>query len=210
MARDPNYYNSIGQADIGPQVPSMAAQFDMMQRLAQSQAPRRQTVPLVPPRLKERMGFYKVPMPSFAPTFDRCLVYPLSLALRGGAGVTETTAGGIVIPEQTRERFSAHQGLLLRAGVKAVEQLYSHGIGLGDIVLVTRFAPWQRAYFAEGKEHSVYIVRASDIAGSDDLATAFDKGDFFMEMDPVSGIVELTDREERRERHDPEDIDDQG
>jgi len=158
-------------------------------------------VPFMPPRLKARLEHYKIELPAFAPTFDRIFVAPLDTADQ-----PDTTAGGIVIARQTQQQYGAQRGLLVMAGAKAIEQLYAHGIAIGDIVITARLSVWERQYMAKGRPHKVLIVRASEIVGSEDLQAAYEKGDLWLEMNVAEGSVALADRENgERKRSDPQD-----
>lgn len=158
-------------------------------------------VPLKPPRLMARLEYYKAKLPPFAPQFDRVFVYPIDTADQPTA-----TAAGIILADVTKERANAQRGLLIMAGAKGVEELYSHGIGIGDIVITARLSPWSRMWLdPEGRQHRVLILTAGDITASEDLATAYDKGDFWMELDP-EGRVHICDRDDARDRNDPPSV----
>lgn len=156
-------------------------------------------IPVNPPRLKARMEFYKAVMPPFAPLFDRVFIYPLD-----DADQADTTAGGIVVPQQVKDKFGAQRGIIIAAGPKAIEHLYSGGVGLGDIVYTARFSRWERQYQARDKSfHRVLICTAGEITASQDLFDDFEKGDLWYELDVEEGTVTVHDRENTRERNDP-------
>ena len=156
-------------------------------------------VPLLPPQLEVNMKQYDIEMPPFYPVYDRVLIYPVEVA----AGQPDTTKAGLVIPEYSKKRANAQTGVLIAAGVKAREQLYSHGIELGDVVVMARFSHWERNYFgASGNPHRVYILQAGEIVGSVGLKHRLDRNEIWMEMDR-SGKVLFHERE----RNDPPQID---
>ncbi len=160
-------------------------------------------IPAGPPRLKARLEYFRAELPSFQPVYDRVFVYPLDTY-----GQPDKTAGGIIIADSTKRRLAAQVGLLVAAGIKAREELYSHGIELGDIVLLARFSHWERGYFSKDKlrEHRVSIVQAGEIVASEDLKSRMDSGDVWMEMDQ-EGKTTFHDREGERDRTDPPQID---
>lgn len=164
-------------------------------------APASVGMPLMSKMLKARCEHFKAPLPPFHPVFDRIFVYPLK-----DKEQPEKSPGGIYLAPRTRERVGAGRGLLMAAGPKAVEQLYGHGIGVGHIVIVARLSMWERSYFADKVEHTVLVLRASEVVASEDLMTAYEKGDLWMEMQPATGEVTWADRESgSRVRSDPED-----
>ena len=135
------------------------------------------------------MKQYGIELPAFHPVFDRCLVYPLEKADQ-----PDSTAGGVILAEQTKQRLGAQRGVLIMAGPKAYEQLYGHGIAIGDIVITARLAPWERGYFSETKRpHRVLVLRAADIVGSEDFKSQLDAGELHMAMDE-DGFVHVGDR----------------
>lgn len=154
-------------------------------------------IPLLTPLLEMRMATYGIELPKFHPVFDRCLVYPVDKADQ-----PQATSGGIVLAEQTKQRLGAQRGVLIMAGPRAYEQLYSHGISIGDIVISARLSPWERQYFSDThRPHRVLVMRAGDIVGSEDFKTALDRGDLRLLMDVANGAVTV----DGRERSDPED-----
>lgn len=160
-------------------------------------------VDLLPKKLRARLEHFKAELPTFQPVYDRVFVYPLETY-----GQPDKTAGGIIIAEQQRRRLAAQVGLLIGAGVKAIEELYGHGVELGDIVMMARFSHWERGYFGrDNKEHRIYILQAGEIVGSEDLKTRIDEGDIWMEMSRADGKVMFNERDGDRQRSDPPRID---
>lgn len=159
-------------------------------------------VALAPPKLRARLEAFRIELPTFQPVYDRVFVAPLD-----SYGQPDKTVGGIVIAEQSKRRLAAQVGLLLAAGVKALEELYSHGVELGDIVMMARFSHWERGYLAQNREHRIYILQAGEIVGSEDLKTRIDQGDIWMEMDASTGEASFHDRDRGRGRNDPPRID---
>lgn len=163
-------------------------------------------VPLLPERnkrLKARLDMYKVELPPFYPAFDRIFVVPFE------DDEVDTTASGLVIPKQYLDKVQGQRGLLIAAGPTAVEQLYAHGIGIGDIVLVARFSVWVQPYLCpKSRTPAVMMVlRASEVVGSLDLMNAYAKGDAWQEMDVAAGTVEFATRDGERKRVDPPEND---
>jgi len=165
------------------------------------EVPRPQQIPIMPPRLKARLEFYKAELPPWYPVFDRIFVYPLE-------NEDEKTASGLYIPKVTNKEVGVGVGFIVAAGPRALEQLYAHGMGLGDIVLTARLSPWERKFIGrKSKEpHTVLVLRASEIVGSIDLLDAYEKQDMWLEMKP-NGRVNLADRHSARESINPPDAD---
>lgn len=158
-------------------------------------------VPLITKRLAARLERHKAKLPPFLPLFNRVFVYPVE-----EDDQPDTTAGGIVLARTTKQRLGAQRGILCAAGPAAYEQLWPYGVSIGDYVITMRLSPWERFYVdKEGHPHHILILYASDITASEDLLTAHDKGDLWMEMAP-DGEVSVCDRETgARDRKDPEE-----
>lgn len=106
--------------------------------------------------------------PEYQPTDDTVVVYrfpPLELS-----------PGGIVIPEDARSPNV--KGLLLAAGPRAMDHLFSNGYELGHIVIWKRFAGWETG--DRTPEHQrgnrVLFLVAKDLLGSDDLGEQMRNG----------------------------------
>ncbi len=147
-------------------------------------------IPFMPDKLKKRMIEHKIELPQFAPAFDRVFVYPLDKQTQ-----PDKTAGGIVLPESQKQKLVAQLGVLIMAGPKAIEELYGHGISLGDVVVTARLSPWERTYFSKTHQpHRILLLRAAEVVGSEDLLEAFESGELYMQMDDA-GRVTICDRE---------------
>lgn len=104
------------------------------------------------------------PLP-FTPVYKRVVVEPLK--------PEETTLGGIIIPEVAQQR--ANRGLLLGAGLGALDILASHGINLGDVVLFGKYAgvweEWRQPGATSSRDvRKLLVIQADDILGSEGLA----------------------------------------
>ena len=156
-------------------------------------------VAMEPPLLKERIEKLDIVMPTFAPITDRVFVWQLP----------ETEAvdkvGSLHVPEVAKRRHNGQVGILLKAGARAWEELYSHGIEPGHIVLYALFSPRVRTYASPKGVHEVVLMRAGDIIGSEDLNDAYAAGSLWLTRDSTTGRVELNDRD----RIDPAQADDQ-
>jgi len=147
------------------------------------------------PLLLHRIAQFGIVLPKGAPIYDRIYVYPMA-----GKDQDEKIAGSKLFkPTSVINKYDAARGVIVKAGIGALEQMWSHGIELGHIVWVARLSPWERKYEGGGSEHKVLVLRASELVASEDL-----------EMDILDGAVsfELVDGQLRyvgRDRTDPEE-----
>jgi len=129
----------------------------------------------LPPLLDERRLEYLVPDVAFKvqPCFDRVFV---AQALHHSEEGEHFVEGGLIVKPQTSQSRSARElprGLLVSAGIIALDALRSHGIDLGHMVSFTNQMPWQlplgRVGDAENSmEFSLLQMRAGDISGSEE------------------------------------------
>lgn len=86
----------------------------------------------------------------------------------------------IIMTEQTKDREGreAPRGVVVAAGLKALDGLRSNGIDLGHIVMHTHNAPYfRRIAIINGTSYRLVILQAGDIVGSEDLAQSMRSGD---------------------------------
>lgn len=141
------------------------------------------------PLLAERMKQYDIVLPRARPVYDRVFIYPLA-----DKAQDETYAGtSIIKPGTARDRFGASRGIVVKAGLGALEIMWSHGYEIGHVVLFARLSPWERAYEGRGREHRVTILHAPEIVGSEDLEDDVLEGHAEIEL-LADGTVALKDR----------------
>jgi co-chaperonin GroES (HSP10) len=102
-------------------------------------------------------------------SFDRIFVFPID-AEEGDKA--EKTTGGIYKPATTklRDKQEGNRGVLISAGLTAMDRLMSHGIEIGDIVITNKNVPFARRCESISNEALHYLVmRDGDLAGSETL-----------------------------------------
>jgi hypothetical protein len=125
----------------------------------------------IPEILDERRLHYGIPNGAFEswPAFDKVYVWQIPMR----EGDTFTDGGLIQMPDQTvaYQRNTAPRGVVLSAGLKAMDSLHSTGIEIGHIIRFKKFAPFVMPV-AEIKGHTltVLVIRDGDIESSEDLA----------------------------------------
>jgi hypothetical protein len=100
------------------------------------------------------------------------------------------------MPESARIRDlqSAPRGVVVSAGLKALDEITSHGINVGYKVNIICQAPY-RMEIARIKGHSFYllVLRAGDIVASTDLRDDLNSGVCKISYDEQSGQHLYTD-----------------
>jgi co-chaperonin GroES (HSP10) len=130
-------------------------------------------------KLKLRCKEVGVDPPTYQPMDNNCVVWRMP--------DLEMSRGGIVIPAAHRD---AHiKGILMAAGPRARDVLFSNGIQLGDIVIWARFAGWETHDKTHSKDlpDSFIILKDRDILGSDDLRVELASGKARYVLDPKTG-----------------------
>lgn len=131
--------------------------------------------------LNRKIEKYDIPRPHYQPVFDRCLVFQVNTVEKDDFATVVSEATGKEVklyrPEETkdRERRTSPRGVLVAAGMKALEILHGHGINVGDTVWFARFSPWAHEINASSKVFNV--IRAGEISGSEELMDKFEQGE---------------------------------
>lgn len=124
----------------------------------------------LPPLLEMRRDQYGIIDGAFAarPVYDRVFIWQIPME------ESETFGGGLILKtERTKqmEHEEAPRGIVVGAGLKALDSLRSNGIDLGHIVSFVRLSPYRkpcgRGY--GNLEEYVIILRDGDIIASEDL-----------------------------------------
>jgi hypothetical protein len=126
----------------------------------------------LPKLLDERRLEYGITDGAFSrqAVFDRVFLWQIPMQ-KGDKFESDSL---IHMPEsvQQREKARAPQGIVVSAGLRALDELRSHGIDLGHKILFCHAAPYHIRYDSVlGLEQHLIIVLAGDIIGSEDLAT---------------------------------------
>jgi hypothetical protein len=126
--------------------------------------------------LDKRRLEYAIPNGAFAsyPTFDKCYIWQIPMDERQ----TYAEGGLIFKPEQimAADRHTAPRGILVSAGLQAMDSLYSTGIEIGHIIRFKKLSPFiMQVDDIDGHKLYCMVVRDGDIDASEDLAEAYQK-----------------------------------
>jgi hypothetical protein len=127
-------------------------------------------------RLEDARLKYGIPDSVFGveALFDRIFVWQLP---RVFGDVIEGTT--LIKPETTRQREEegTPRGVVVSAGLKALDNLRSNGVELGDVVNFIRLSPWKLTMQEiRGVEVNVLILRDGDLIASEELPKRRNKG----------------------------------
>jgi hypothetical protein len=109
-------------------------------------------------------GFFKAEA-----SFDRIFVFPIDAE---DGDKAEKTTGGIIKTNTTklRDKQEGNRGVLISAGLTAMDRLMSHGYELGDIVITNKNVPFARRCESISNEALHFLVmREADLAGNETL-----------------------------------------
>ncbi len=122
--------------------------------------------PLVDRKRKQ----YGIPDEAF---FNQCPAFNKILVAQIPEEETDTYEGTVIIKTEItkkREMVEAPRGVIVGAGLQALDELRSNGMDLGHTVGFTRLAPFRRPFATIGGERLTLIVLvAGDIVDSEDL-----------------------------------------
>jgi hypothetical protein len=120
---------------------------------------------------------------SAACSFDRVLVWQYP-------ALSEIGSTGIVLTEnaQAREKQSANRGILIGAGLSAMDKLRSHGFELGHNVQFIRNSVFrQQAGYIGGQWHEAIMLQVGDFTANEDLAEKLNSGELRVVYDEALG-----------------------
>jgi hypothetical protein len=128
----------------------------------------------IPMLLDERRFEYGIPNGAFAsfPAFDKVYVHQIPLAERK----TYADDGVILKPDAitSSDRNTAPRGIIVSAGLGALDSLRSSGFDVGHIIRFKKFSPFiQPVDEIDGVPLAVMVIRDGDIVSSEDLAEAY-------------------------------------
>ena len=128
----------------------------------------------IPMLLDERRFEYGIPNGAFEsfPAFDKVYIWQVNLTERR----TYSEGGSIVKPDAriANDRNTAPRGIIVSAGLQALDSLLSTGIDVGHMVRFKKFSPFiQPVAEIQGVELTVMVIRDGDIVSSEDLARAY-------------------------------------
>lgn len=144
----------------------------------------------LPELLDKRRLRYGIPDEAFQEQaiFDRIFVWGIEERHQEGK-----TFGGtrIIKPESTQKRIKheSTRGVLISAGLKALDSLHSHGVALGHIVGVVRLHPWHKTIGMFADSHELYklVLKDGDLVGSEDLWDRYRSGKVRAQFDSSRG-----------------------
>lgn len=124
----------------------------------------------LPPLLEKRRQEYGITDGAFkrAAQFDRIYVFQIAM----NDGPTFVKDGRIFMPETAKKRVreEAARGIVISAGLKALDNLRSNGTDLGHIVNFARLSPYRiPSEHIDGVEQHIMVLRDGDIIGDEDL-----------------------------------------
>lgn len=125
----------------------------------------------IPELLDQRRLEFGIPNGAFEvyPLFDQIYIWQISTV----QGETFDPEGCIIMPDQTisRKRNTAPRGILISAGLQAMDSLHSTGCGIGHIVRFKKLSPYvMPVEEIDGHELTVMVIRDGDLNSSEDLA----------------------------------------
>lgn len=128
----------------------------------------------LPPLLDARRIEWQITDGAFAiaPLFDRVYLHQIELHVTGKKGL-------IHLPDTIRkkEHLMCPRGIIVGAGLMALDALRSNGVDLGHIVRFVHVNPWRLVVdYAEGFEPQVLVMTDGCLTGSEDLADMLRSG----------------------------------
>jgi hypothetical protein len=128
----------------------------------------------LPTRLDARRILHGIPDGAFKnqPAYDRIWVWQLPEFTKNFGGMISLTDNLV-----KSEENSIPRGVVIGAGLMAMDEMCSHGMDIGHVVTFAYLSPWRhRVAIIGGKDVVVALLRAKDITGSEDTRKAIMAG----------------------------------
>ncbi len=120
--------------------------------------------------------------------FNKVLIWQLPV------DEADTYGGGLIVKtdeRKARERNEAPKGVIVSAGLQALDELRSHGVDIGHTVYFTHTAPFRkRLPSIAGKEPSLVILHSGDIFDSEELAESLKARKCRIVSREVDGVIQ--------------------
>lgn len=128
----------------------------------------------LPPKLEAARQKHGIPDGFFRACagFDRIFVFPLDPFDDERTEAPKIPGSFLFRPEltQKKDQQEGYRGVLISAGLTAMDRLMSHGYELGDIVMTNKNVPFaRRVEQLEGFDMFVLVMRDGDLAGNETL-----------------------------------------
>lgn len=123
--------------------------------------------------LDDRIKEYDIPPLPYEPFGDRIVVYMIPEAKTKRDTYIE--GGRIHMPEvvKSNEERASARGILIGAGLRAMDSLRGYGIELGMLLWVSRLSPWRHVVDRTEKgEVEMMFLSVGDIVGCEDVLKA--------------------------------------
>jgi hypothetical protein len=138
--------------------------------------------------LDRRIKEYNIPDWPGQALYGRIIVYRIK---DENADRKTFTAGGVIeMPDDvaSTQKWKAPRGIIVSAGLLAMDILRGNGIGLGEVIWMASHSPWRfevDSKLKDGKVESVdfYFMQAGDAVLSEDLVERIREGDAVVEFE---------------------------
>jgi hypothetical protein len=128
--------------------------------------------------LERRIREHKIPAWPGQAMYNRIIVYRLPDKAAARESFTE---GGLIVKPETvasNTKYKSPRGVIVSAGLQAMDVLRGNGIGLGDIIWMASHTPWRFEVerTTEGESIEFFFMQAGDVVISEDLIKRLKNG----------------------------------
>lgn len=135
---------------------------------------------LVPPLLKARAKKYGIPEACFdqVAMFDRALLWQIDMTDEDADKVAPGSTLFKPAKAIDKDKTMAPRGVVVTAGLGALDFLWAHGAELGSIVKFVRLSPWRMPMVNKPGEPAIdmQVVRVGDQVACEDLVGMVKEG----------------------------------
>ena len=159
---------------------------------------------VMPPLLVKRIKEYGIPPCPGQATYERVLVYQIPDEM--SSRTTFAKGGSIIMPETTQsvKKERSPRGIIVSAGLKAMDIMRDHGMQLGEMVWYSPHVPtrFEVDRKADGERVMFYFMNVGDVIVSEDVPERLASGELRLQY--KNGVHTYSGGE----RRDPAEFDD--
>jgi hypothetical protein len=156
-----------------------------------------------PSLLDKRVAQYGIPMWPGEATFARILVYRIPDKAASRKTFVEGGIVEMIDTTKSNEEFRSPRGIIVSAGLQAMDILRGNGMQLGEMIWMSSHTPWRFKVDTRknGSDVEFFFMQAGDVTLSEDLLASRKAGKVRVEL--RDGKHQLTIADECVPRFDP-------
>jgi hypothetical protein len=138
--------------------------------------------------LEKRVKEYDIPSWPGEAQFERIIVFQIP-----AEADAQEKIGSLFVPQKTRDAQLAKspRGIVVSAGLKALDIMYSHGMELGEMIWLASWSPFrvQTEVKSGGATVEFFFMSVGDIILSEDMKARFASGEVYLQLQGDTHVI---------------------